>query len=180
MIVPFCHPEQIRFVQLAYHVKDVDEALERYNRMFGLGPFVMRRHVSLDGATYRGKPSNLDISAAHAQMGAIQIELIQQHGDEPSMLRDMYASDEEGIHHAAIFPHNFEAMIAHFAQKGLEESTRLVTAEGRGAAFIDAREMLGHMLEVYIVNQSLLDFYSLVAKLASDWDGENLRVELET
>lgn len=179
MTVPFSRPGQLRFVQLAYHVRDVDEAVDRFNRMYGLGPFVMRRHVSLEGTTYRGQPSSLDISAAHAQLGEIQIELIQQHGGGQSMLRDMYAADEEGIHHAAIFPHDFQEMIDHFTKMGLEETTRLVTIERRGAAFIDARQSLGHMIEVYIVNQSLLDFYDLVADLASRWDGKDLRIELE-
>jgi hypothetical protein len=69
-------------------------------------------------------------------------------------------------------------MVAHYQACGFAAVTDLVTAEMRGATYMDAAAKLGHAVEVYRVNQSLLDFYALVAKAADGWDGRQLTVEL--
>lgn len=166
-----------RFVQNAYHVADLDEAIDRWHRQFGLGPFIVRRHISLDRVLYRGASAQLDISAAHVQAGAVQVELVMQHGDEPSAFRDMYAADQEGMHHIALFPEDHDAMVAHYRANGFAVVTDIVTAEGRGAAYVDTRVQLGHMTEVYRVNQSLFDFYAEIAAAAEGWDGHQVRIE---
>ena len=166
-----------RFVQNAYHVADLDEAIDRWHRQFGLGPFIVRRHIALDRAFYRGAEARLDISAAHVQAGAVQVELVTQHDDAPSAFRDMFGPDQEGLHHVALFPEDHDAMVAHYRASGFEVATDIVTAEGRGAAYVDTRAQLGHMTEIYRVNQSLFDFYADIAAAAENWDGRQLRIE---
>ena len=39
--------------------------------------------------TYRGTASGVDMQVAVAQAGPVQIELIQQHCDRPSVYRDL-------------------------------------------------------------------------------------------
>lgn len=177
MPAPLSSVSRQRFVQNAYHVADLDEAIERWHRQFGLGPFIVRRHIALPSVRYRGAPGQLDISAAHVQAGAVQVELVMQHCGNPSAFRDMYASDEEGLHHVALLPEDPEAMIAHYTAMGFAVATDLLTAEGRGAAYVDTRAQLGHMIEIYRVNQSLLDFYDEIAAAAESWDGRTLRIE---
>ena len=164
-------------IQNAYHVPDVDEAAEQFSRTLGIGPFLMRRNLELTNVRYRGEPTTLTISAAHAQAGNVQIELVQQHGDQPSTFRDMYASNECGFHHVAVIPENHDDMVRHFAARGFAPVTELRTKEGRGATYVDTRPLLGHMLEVYYPNPSLIDLYKYVEQLALDWDGTTLRVE---
>jgi catechol 2,3-dioxygenase-like lactoylglutathione lyase family enzyme len=166
-----------RFVQNAYHVADIDEAIDRWHRRFGLGPFIVRRHVAMDSVFYRGAPAELDISAAHVQAGAVQVELVMQHGDAPSAFRDMFAADEEGLHHVALFPEDHDAMVAHYRANGFDIATDIVTSEGRGAAYVDTRAALGHMIEIYRVNQSLFDFYAEISAAADRWDGRTLKIE---
>ncbi|ANU08422.1 VOC family protein [Paraurantiacibacter namhicola] len=171
-------PGRQHFVQVAYHVADIDEAMPRFAQLMGIGPFLLRRHIGLDPVSYRGKPSALDISAAHAQAGPVQIELVMQHCGNPSAFRDMFGPDEEGVHHVALFPENYDAMLAHYLALGHEVSTELVTPEKRGAAYVDTVAALGHMVEVYRVNQSLHDFYRAVADAAREWDGNTIAIEV--
>lgn len=170
-------PERQRFVQIAYHVADIDEAISRYSRTLGVGPFIVRRHIGLDPVSYRGSPSSLDISAAHVQAGPVQIELVMQHCDNASAFRDMYAPDQEGVHHVALFPEDYNAMIAHYVDQGFEVATELVTPEKRGAAYVDTTRALGHMIEVYRVNDSLFEFYEQVREAVENWDGTTLAIE---
>lgn len=171
-------PERQHFVQMAYHVADIDEAMPRYAALLGIGPFLVRRHIRLDPVSYRGQPGALDISAAHAQAGPIQIELVMQHCANPSAFRDMFAPDEEGLHHTALFPEDYNAMIAHYRQQGCDVATELVTPEKRGASYVDTVASLGHMVEVYRVNESLFSFYAAVADAARGWDGKTLAIEV--
>ena len=78
--------EQI--IQNAYYVPDLEAGIARFHALWGVGPFFLRRHIQLENVTYRGSPSELDISAAHTQSGDLMIELVIQHNDAPSISRD--------------------------------------------------------------------------------------------
>ena len=171
-------PQRQHVVQIAYHVADIDAAVARWHRMLGVGPFLVRRHIALETVRYRGQPGTLDISAAHVQSGNVQIELVQQHGDAPSAFREMFAAGEEGLHHIALFPKDHDALVAHYAALGCAPTTELVTAEQRGATYVDARALTGHMIEIYRVNPSLFALYRVVAEAADNWDGRVLTFEL--
>lgn len=169
----------LRIVQTAYVVADLDAAIERWHLAFGLGPFIVRRHIVLTGTRYRGQPMPLDISAAHVQSGDLQIELVCQHNPEPSAFRDMFAPGEEGLHHVAMFPADYAATVQRYEAMGFPVATELLTGEGRGAAYMDTRPLMGHMLEVYRVNESLYAFYRFIADAARHWDGRELRIEVD-
>lgn len=169
----------LRIVQVAYVVDDLDAAIARWHRALGIGPFIVRRHIVLTGTRYRGQPMPLDISAAHVQSGDLQIELVCQHNPEPSAFRDMFAPGEEGLHHVAMFPDDYAATVARYEAMGFPVATELVTGEGRGAAYMDTRPLMGHMLEVYRVNESLHAFYRFIADAARNWDGRELLIEVD-
>ena len=169
---------RLEIVQNAYFVQDLDEAIERWHTTFGLGPFIVNRHLVLERSFYRGAPMPLDISAAFVQSGDVQIELLCQHGPEPSAFRDMFPHGEEGLHHVAVFPENFARVISDFQACGYAVASEIVVGEGLGAAFIDTRELLGHMLEVYRDNGSIQGFYGLVKNAARNWDGRTLIVDV--
>lgn len=176
--MPFSRPSRHRFVQNAYHVADLDMAIDRWHAATGLGPFFIRRHIALYDVRYRGQPATLDISAAHVQAGPVQVELVTQHCDSPSAFRDMFDAATDGFHHAAVFPEDHAALVAHYEKLGFATATDFVTGEGRGATYLDTRPLLGHMLEVYRVNDSLIDFYARIAEAAQTWDGGQLVIEV--
>lgn len=175
---PLSIPSRQQFVQNAYYVADLDAAIARWHRQFGLGPFIVRRDIALTCVRYRGGLAELHISAAHVQAGPVQIELITQHCDNPSAFRDMFRADEEGLHHVALLPEDHDAMVSHYEASGYTVATDIVTAEGRGASYMDCRQSLGHMIEVYRVNDSLLSFYEYISQAAAEWDGRQLVIEV--
>lgn len=168
-----------RIIQNAYHVRDLDSAITRWHDLWGLGPFLVRRHIALPHVSYRGAPATLDISAAYVQAGDIQIELVTQHDDAPSAFRDSYAARQEGLHHVAVVPHDYDALIAAYAAQGYPVTTELRTASGRGAAYVDTRALLGHMVEIYWPSPGLAVLYRDVAAAASNWDGRSLTIEVD-
>lgn len=168
-----------RTIQNAYYVSDLDSAIERWHRAWGIGPFFVRRHIVLPEVSYRGTPSRLDISAAYVQAGPIQVELVTQHDDTSSAFRDMFAAHEEGFHHVAVIPDDYQRLLAAYAALGYPVATELRTASGRGAAYVDTRPLFGHMLEVYAISDSLTALYRDVAAAAESWDGRRLIIEVD-
>jgi len=180
MALQFSEPGRQKFVQVAYHVSDLDRAMERWHAATGIGPFFLRRHIPLADVRYRGEPSTLEIGAAMAQLGDIQIELIQQHCDTPSTFRDMFDRNEEGLHHVAIAPRDETAMLNHYRGLGLEVATSFITQAGGGADYVDARPLYGHMIELYRVSERIIALYDKVAAAAESWDGHDLVIEAQS
>lgn len=179
MALLFSKPERQRFVQIAYHVADIDRAMARWHAAVGVGPFLLRRHIPLEDVRYRGQSCALDISAAMAQSGDVQIELVQQHCDSPSTFRDMFDRAEEGLHHLAIAPDDGPRMLDHYQTLGFDVATSFLTSAGGGADYVDARPLFGHMIEIYRISDRIVRLYDRVADEAERWDRRELVIELE-
>ena len=161
------------FVQLAYCVNDVFEAVKRWHALHGAGPFFVNEHIPVSDVLYRGQPGEFDHTSAYGQMGDVMLELVQQNNDGPSAIRDMFAPGEEGLHHCATFVESFEGELTRYESLGYEVANKIHTAGGVGFAFIDARKTHGHMIEVY-EGEKVRPFYELVEAAAQDWDGSEL------
>jgi len=166
-------------IQNAYIVNDIDAAIERWHGLWGIGPFFVRRHIVMPHVMYRGQPSTIDISAVYVQAGPIQVELVQQHCDAPSAFRDMFPRGTEGFHHVAVIPDDYARVLAHYAARGYPVASEVRTLSGRGAAFIDTRPMLGHMMEVYIPGEGIQTLYRTVAEASANWDRRQLTIEVD-
>ncbi len=170
---------QHRLIQNAYVVNDIDDAMARWHGVWGIGPFFVRRHITMPHVRYRGAPAQIDMSAVYVQAGPIQVELVQQHCQSPSAFRDMFAPGQEGLHHVAVIPHDYDQLLAHYAALGYPVASEIRTAGGRGASFIDTRPMLGHMMEVYMPGDGIPALYKMVAEAAENWDRKQLIIELD-
>lgn len=162
-------------VQIAYYVNDIEAAAKRAHAVFGTGPFFIYQHIELSDVRYRGQKSELDHSSAYAQVGPLMIEFTQQHNTALSTFTDMYADGEQGFHHVAIFVDNLAEEMSRLAHQGCETVTHYFTRDGNvEVAFIDARAILGHMVELYEPVDALSRFYAAVEKSAKNWDGKEL------
>src|SRR5882724_11898268 len=79
-----------KILQIAYVVDNLDAVMRGWTETVGAGPFFAQKNMHVE-TEYRGQPSWIDVSAAFGQGGAVQVELIEVHGDNPSVYRDMYS-----------------------------------------------------------------------------------------
>jgi hypothetical protein len=163
-----------KIIQNAYVVDNLEEAMQRWTDIYGIGPWVILPHVIGQNLTYRGAPADLDFSAAFVQTGEINIELIEQHTDGPSAFRDMFAKGEEGFHHVAIISEDYEGDKARFEAAGCPVATEFSSGPDSGIAFIDTRDKLGHMVELYQNEAAINGLYAIIRQAAENWDGETL------
>lgn len=87
-----------KIVQIGFVVRDLDEAIARYNPLFG--PFKKTpAEFAKQEASYKGEPrSPYELAVAFGRSGDLEIELIQWvSGDTPH--RDFIQSGREGMHH---------------------------------------------------------------------------------
>lgn len=134
--------------QHAYYVNDVREACRKWHRLFGAGPFVVTEHHRTDTFMYRGTDIEADVSYAFGYLGDLMIQFIQQHDDQPSIYRDMYAAGEEGFHHVGYLVKDFQAEKQRLLDMGFECACELY-ADKVNAAYFDTRDVTGGFTEIH-------------------------------
>lgn len=159
-------------VQVAVHAPDISAAASRFAREMGAGPFYLFEHIKVARCLYRGAPSVFDHSSAYGQLGEMMVELIHQHDDRPSAVRDMYDRDTEGLHHAAVFVDDVGAAVTHAEELAMAIALDATTADGVRFVMADARATCGLMLEFYEPSPLLVNFYDFIRRKSEGWDGE--------
>ena len=97
------------FQQVGMIVTDLDRTMKYMVDALGVGPFFVLREIRLGAFRYGGGPAAAPVvSVGLAQAGPVQIEIIQQHNDTPSVFRDFIASGREGCQHLALWFDNTE------------------------------------------------------------------------
>jgi hypothetical protein len=158
-------------VQIAYHVPDPEAAAAQFAARLGWGPFFYLEHIALASCRYRGAPASFDHSSAYGQAGEIMVELITQHDDSSSVLRELFDRSSTGIHHVAHFVPSLETTLAEARAERIEVALEACTVTGTAFAMLDCCEAQGHMIELYEGRDELLKFYRYVRQAAESWDG---------
>jgi hypothetical protein len=156
--------------QLAFVVDDVEVAARRWVEVYGVGPFYVLPAGGPQPARYRGRPSELDIQLAVTQAGPVQIELVHQRCDNPSVFRDVYGPGRAGVHHIATMTDDFDATLAHYRGCGYEPVTELDTGLAR-VAYVDTMGDLGLMTEVVERSEAFSRSLAGTARVCALWDG---------
>ena len=88
-----------------------DKHLNHWINSLGVGPWIVVERPPVINVVHRGKESALDFSFAIAHMGAIQVEIIEQHCDSPTTYNEFMTATngEGGLHHIAFWPDDIEA-----------------------------------------------------------------------
>jgi hypothetical protein len=158
-------------MQAAFMVEDLEAAAMNWVRTTGIGPFLLVPHIELAEFDYRGnKGAGLDFSVALAQSGGFQIELIQQHCDNPSAYRDTIAKGQQGFHHFCIYCEDYDATYQSYIGQGFVSAVNGVFGEMR-FSYIDTSKAIGCMIELVEENAVQSEFFARVAAEAEGWDG---------
>ena len=105
-----------------------------------------------------------------SQAGPVQIELIQQHCDRPSVYRDLVGKGESGFHQLCTVTADYDGKIAYYEQLGYELVTEMVV-RGQHVAFFDTVDDFGFYTEVVEETPGFLASLDTIAKTCAEWDG---------
>jgi hypothetical protein len=161
-----------RIMQTAFIVNDLEAACMKWVKTTGIGPFLIAPHLKLDTLVYRGKKnSSLEFSLAIAQSDGVQVELIQQHCDNPSAYRDTISKGKEGFHHICLYPEDYDATYQWYVKQGYAVAIDGVFGETR-FSYLDTSADIGCMVEILEQNPVQTDFFQRVVDAANTWDGK--------
>ena len=83
--------------QVGIVVRDIDKAMRHWVEVCGVGPWFYAEQLPMTEFRYKGKPYDIKVSIALANSGDVQLELIQQRNDVPSLYRDFLSAGHEGM-----------------------------------------------------------------------------------
>jgi len=159
------------YMQICWVVPDLEKAIWNWARQAGVGPFFYFDDVTYENGVYRGEPwTPVRFHAAIAQAGEMQIELVTQVDEGPSMFRELVPAGTSRLHHMSTYTHDFEADLAHYRRAGAEVVfTGLM--KGAPVCWLDTVATLGFMTELITANPLKEQVFAKFREAAANWDG---------
>lgn len=160
--------------QNGYVVRDIEAALKHWTEVMGVGPFFYIDRVKCDWFTYRGEPSPVEMSIALGNTGDLQIELIQQRNDAPSMYLDFLNAGHEGMQHMSYWTTDYQADYDRARAAGYKvgHEGQIGGPQGRFVYF-DTETHPGTVIEMSDISGSKGKFFEHIRNAAIDWDGSD-------
>jgi len=138
----------------------------------GAGPFFTADHIELQDVRYLGRAADIDLSVAIGYWGELQIEIIRQHNDTPSIYSSWRNEGSEGLHHVCIVADDMNVV-----RKACNDAGARIVQEGKvpgsGSEFLyaDTGGGPGTLLEVLTPGPGNLELFAMMRDAARNWDG---------
>jgi hypothetical protein len=161
---------EYRFFQIGHVVDDLVSAANRWAVVFGVGPFHVLPVVDQQLTMPDGQTCALQIQVAAAQAGPVQIELIQQHCDTPSIYRDWSKGGTSSFHQLATVTDDYDAKKAHYERLGHPTAAESVGGRFR-VAYVDTSATFGFYTEIVERTPGFVRQLEVVSRTCAAWDG---------
>lgn len=164
--------------QNGYVVRDLRAAMDHWINVMGVGPWFYIERVKTDYFRHRGKDSNVEMSIALANSGDLQIELIQQMNDAPSMYKEFLDAGHEGLQHMSYWTTDYQTVYDRALSNGFKvgHEGQIGGEKGRFCYF-DTQSHPGTVIEISDISGNKGRFFEHIKKAAIGWDGsEPIRI----
>jgi methylmalonyl-CoA/ethylmalonyl-CoA epimerase len=157
-------------MQIAFVPDDFDAAIAHWTTVMGIGPFFLIENIKLPDSLYLGQPNECVFSIAIAYWGDVQVELIRQENDAPSIYR---GAEGKGLHHTCVLTEDIDA-----ARATAEAAGAKVLVEGRvdpdGAVlYVDSGGGPGGIVEILQPATGTLGLFEMIKAASQGWDGSD-------
>lgn len=159
--------------QLGYVVTDIEEAMDHWSRVMGVGPFFYNPRVPIENYTYEGQRYEVHNSVALANSGFIQVELIQTRNDAPSMYRDFLQAGHTGLQHVAFWTEDYDTDLAAMTAQGFHVKMSGEVGKNGRFAYFDREYHPGTVIELSEVRGPKGDMFRLIREASQGWDGSD-------
>ena len=166
-------------MQMGFVVEDLDDAIDYWTKKMNIGPFIKLEGIDLIDQYYKGKPADLDFSGALSYTGSMQIELIKQHCDTPSIYNE-YINNEKGeLHHLCCLTTDIENDISILESQGYINIQGGKTQDNGQFAYLDTQKKERPIFELTQLSQGGLSFFNMIEEAAKNWDKKTTLLEAE-
>lgn len=162
--------------QIAYVVPDIIKAMDLWTRM-GVGPWFVKENICPTEFVYYGKQSKLpNLSIALANSGNLQIELIQQNNQAPTLYLDSIKLNNDGevAQHIAFWTKKrFSEWCGRLERSGFTQGhAGRIGSRGRFAYYIHP-DLPSAMIEISESTGGKAEYFENVREASLNWDGTN-------
>ena len=158
-------------MQMAYVPGDFEGAIKFWTEIVGAGPFFAIDHVRLDRVRYRGQPAEIDFSMMLGYWGDMQIELIRQHNDAPSIFKTWRNEGREGLHHVCVLADDMAGVRAVCDEARVVVAQEALVPGGGEVVYIDTGGGPGSLVEVLKPAPGTREFFKMMRETHRTWDG---------
>jgi len=161
----------VSFQQIGFVVDDIDDAIAHWYEHIGVAPIFVFRKFELAEYFFEGEPYEQVLSVAYGQAGPVQIELIQQHDDSPSL----YCGAVSGaMHHVAIWTAHYDETLAAYRARGYEpvQWGNASGADGQRFSYLGPNTV-GPVLEITELSPAKAKMNRRIAALSESFDGHD-------
>lgn len=157
-------------MQIAFVPKDFDAAIGYWTETMGVGPFFLIENIQLGEMRYLDEPSECIFSIAIAYWGDVQVELIRQENDAPSI----YRGQEGGaLHHTCVLTNDIQE-----ARRIAEESGAKILVEAKVAPdgavlYVDTGGGPGSIVEILQMSSGSEGLFAMIKAASVGWDGSD-------
>lgn len=157
--------------QMGYVVTDVEAAMKYWIEVCGIGPWFYAERLALTSFSYAGKRhDNIHVSIGLANSGEMQIELIEQRSDHPSMYRDFLAANPRGgLQHWSSWPENYDELYQRALADGYTVGQEGDAPRGRFVYFRNEAHP-GTIIEMSHATPTRKRIFDAVRQAAVGWD----------
>jgi catechol 2,3-dioxygenase-like lactoylglutathione lyase family enzyme len=148
---PVAGVAQKQAVQIGVVVPDLDQATRLLTSLFGIGPFRFIEWPNRPESKYffRGKEEHIKIRQAFAQVGPLELELIQPLEGERNAYRQFLDERGGGIHHVLFEVDDMAQVVRNLSPQGVEVlQTGTGIRPGTRWALLDTQALIGFLLEL--------------------------------
>ena len=162
---------EFRFFQMGFVVDDLVATAHRWASVHGVGPFHVLPAREVE-CTYRGASTSVDLQVAVAQAGPVQIELIHQRDDRPSVFRELPMAGASGFHQVCTVVPEYGPAVAAYADAGYEVACEIPGTRGApSVAYVDTVADFGFFTEVVEGSELFLAQLAAISATCATWDG---------
>ncbi|GGB71366.1 MULTISPECIES: VOC family protein [Henriciella] len=158
--------------QNGYVVRDIEAAMKHWVDVLGVGPWFYIEDVKTDWFRYRGQTSDVKMSIALANSGDLQIELIQQRNDTPSMYKEFLDAGHEGLQHMSYWTETYQDLYDRALSLGYTIGQEGQIGGDRGRfAYFDTGAHPGTVVEISDTSGMKGKTFAHIRQSAEAWDG---------
>ncbi|CAN5373990.1 VOC family protein [soil metagenome] len=155
--------------QIGFVVSDLDTALQSW-LVLGVGPWYVMRGVQ-QRTRYRGAPCEVTLTIAFANSGDMQVEVIQQEDDTPSIYTEFLAAGHHGFNQVAYWVSDFDAALQFVQDAGWPVVWSGGEGDGVRYAYVEPPAGPAPIVEISELTEATTWLGDFVRAAAQGWDG---------
>ncbi len=159
-------------IQNGFVVSDLSKAIAAWTRL-GVGPFFTISDSSYATTRFRGKTGTAQFAIALANWNGIQIELIQQMCDTPSVYKEFLDEGRVGLHHMLTTTPDIEAILPQLEEDGHELLADVDIGENGRVIYFRMADQKWPLIEVGEFTSAIEEIFEMIRRESDDWDGSD-------